>query len=205
MKQKRTVKEASQVALTQSMPGKDRAVANLLIVCFFSMTLGLPLAIVATEEKNPALSSFLREKIANPLRSSTTLISFWNLFAEIRDKNFHYSAVITFSDGSTKYYEFPRPQKMGYWERFQREKQRKVFFDCMNSPFSHDKKMISSFARFLAESNANPSNPPKKIVLTSHWVNTPPPGSGSIRDALPEHTQTESIFEYDCGLVKPSS
>lgn len=182
------------------MPSKDRLVANLVIVSFFVVSLVLPVMLKVTQDRYPTFSALLREKVCNPLRSMTGIISFWDLFSVPRDKNFHYTAIISFSDGSTKYYEFPRPQKMGYWERFQKEKQRKVFYDCMNSAFS--RPLLSSFANYLADANANPSNPPKRIVFMNHWADTPSARIGSIRDKLPEHTQVQSFFEYDCQLVR---
>lgn len=182
------------------MPSKDRFVANLVIVSFFVVSLVLPALLTVTQQSNPRFAADLREKVCNPLRSSTGIISFWSLFANPRENNFHYSAIISFSDGSTRYYEFPRPQMMGYWERFQKEKQRKLFFDCMPSAFS--KPLLGSFAKYLADANSNEENPPKRISLVSHWEDTPPPGSGSIRDKLPEHTNVQNFFEYDCRLAR---
>lgn len=196
-----SVEAASRFATTMVVSPKDRGIANLIIVAFFFVSLVLPSAVRLSSNYEPLrkYDDDLRRKICNPLRASTGIIALWNLFGpDVRDKNVHYSSVITFADGSTKLYEFPRSQKMGYFERFQKEKQRKLFIDCLPQVFT--RPMLPSVARFLFDANADPTNPPRKVVFTQHWIDTPPPGSGVKRDNLPEHTAFQSFFQYD-GIV----
>src|ERR1700677_1715516 len=70
-----------------------------------------------------------------PLIGATSIGQSWAVFApEVRDDNYHETALICFEDGSVKIYEFPRMEKLDYLQRFRREKFRKMFLDCMPWP-----------------------------------------------------------------------
>jgi hypothetical protein len=47
---------------------------------------------------------------------------YWSLFCpEVRDPNYHLNALVEFSDGTVKCYEFPRHEKMDLITKFRRE------------------------------------------------------------------------------------
>lgn len=121
----------------------------------------------------------------------------WSLFSpDVRHVIYHETAVITFEDGSTKMYEFPRTSEMSQIERFRREKLRKMYGDCM--PWPGYAVFLPMFARHLAYSNANPENPPKLVTFIFNMATNPPPDGPNfvMRDNLPKHTQKVLTFVY---------
>jgi len=122
-------------------------------------------------------------------------MQYWGVFApNPRNLLYHTTATITFEDGSTKLYEFPRTQMMSQWEKFCREKQRKLFGD--NIPWKEGELFRPAVARYLALSNANPANQPTLVTMEMHqaWVTDPDPKNWTYRDRLPPHTESVSPF-----------
>lgn len=122
-------------------------------------------------------------------------IQYWGVFApNPRNVLYHATATITFEDGTTKLYEFPRTQMMSQWEKFCREKQRKMFSDDI--PWPDYEQFRPAVARYLALSNANPNNQPVQITMEMHqaWVPDPDPANWTYRNQLPEHTESLSPF-----------
>lgn len=120
---------------------------------------------------------------------------YWGVFApNPRALQYHTTATITFEDGTTKLYEFPRTQIMSQWEKFRREKQRKLFGD--NIPWPEFEQFRPAVARYLALSNANPDNQPVQITMEMHqaWIPDPDPANWTYRDRLPAHTESVSPF-----------
>ncbi len=88
----------------------------------------------------------------------------WRMFCpNPRDFCFHPYAVITFQDGSTAYYEFPRPDKMSQFQALMRERVRKHFYDIM--PWSDFSVFRPSIARYIARAYADPNNEPTQVSL----------------------------------------
>jgi hypothetical protein len=119
----------------------------------------------------------------------------WSLFApEVRTYNAHMTATIQFKDGSTKFYEYPRMEKMDFFGQLKREKLRKLFID--NMPGVGFVEFRPSIAREIAQANNDPNNPPEMVSLAQHWVSTPPPEQWVYRDNFPEHTTHQTLFTY---------
>jgi hypothetical protein len=118
----------------------------------------------------------------------------WNLFSpELRTTNGHATAIITFADGSTKFFEFPRMEKLDSVGKLKREKLRKLFLDNLSD--SSYGAFRPAVARELAQANNDPNNPPQLVTLKFHWISTPPPENWLYRDHFPYHTT------HDCQLV----
>jgi len=82
-------------------------------------------------------------------------------------------AQIHYRDGTMDIWHFPRMEKMGYAERYQKERYRKwrerVRLDNFNAVWDDT-------ARYIARlHNTKPGNPPKQIVLVREWDSIPPP------------------------------
>ncbi len=121
-----------------------------------------------------------------PIADCFSLRQAWNLFSpEVRTTNGHQTAIITFADGSLKFYEFPRMEKLDFFGKLKREKLRKMFID--NLPTQGFEQFRPSVARALARANNDRQNPPVLVTLQYHWVNTPPPENWLYRDKFPEH------------------
>jgi hypothetical protein len=119
----------------------------------------------------------------------------WSLFApEMRTYNSHMSSIIQFKDGSMKFYEYPRLEKMDFFGQLKREKLRKMFVDNMPGVGCADFRQ--PIARELAQANNDPNNPPEIVTLRQNTAKTPPPEQWLYRDQFPEHTTHETLFIY---------
>jgi hypothetical protein len=81
--------------------------------------------------------------------------------------------VVTFADGSTKVYEYPRMAKLPIPQKFVKERYRK-FFERVRldeKPF-----LWPSFAQRIAHLCDNPANPPIEVGLRRWWRDISPPG-----------------------------
>ena len=122
----------------------------------------------------------------------------WSLFSpDVRHIIYHETAVISFADGSTKVYEFPRMQRMDLWEKFRHEKLRKMFSD--NIPWDGYKQFLPYVARYIARANSNPENQPVQVTFIFNSTYNPPPDpeSWSWRDRPLPHTDKKITFVYD--------
>lgn len=132
-----------------------------------------------------------------PFIEATCICQSWSVFSpEVRNTNYHETALIYFQDGSVKIYEFPRMEKLDYLKRFRREKFRKMFCDCM--PWAPYTQFQSDFARFVARANTCPSNQPTMVTLVHNWRSMPPPDPEHWvkRSDLPEHTKQTPLYVY---------
>jgi hypothetical protein len=121
----------------------------------------------------------------------------WSVFSpDVRESNYHETALICFDDGLLKLYEFPRMQKMNYLERFRSEKFRKLFYDCM--PWPDFKQFLPEFGKYVASANYCAANPPDFVALIHHSCRTPSPEVEPWikRSDLPEHTFQTTYYLY---------
>lgn len=170
-------------------PGQ-RCAANLLIASF--LLLATALGIAETEFVS------LQDKGAwRAWGAPLGMVQYWRIFApDLRPINWHSTALIEFSDGSLKFYEFPWPDKMSLWEAFVRAPDRVFFFEHLaNLP---DRKMLPSVARFLARANYDPTNQPKTVSFLIYSAKIAVPGKDAwvYRDSPPLHTWRQTYFTY---------
>jgi hypothetical protein len=132
-----------------------------------------------------------------PVIGATCIGQSWSVFSpEVRNSNYHETALIYFQDGSVKLYEFPRMEKLDYLKRFRREKFRKMFCDCM--PWPPYTQFQSDFAKYVARANTCPDNHPIMVTLVHNWRLMPiaDPNHWVNRDNLPEHTHQTPYYIY---------
>jgi hypothetical protein len=142
----------------------------------------------------------LRTLLVLSLRSPIDAIGIeqgWALFGPgVRTYNGHTVADITFADGSTRVYEFPRMEMMDLFEKLRREKLRKLFVDNMyNDGFD---AYLPSLARCIAQANNDPTNPPVLVAFTLKWVDMPVPDEKKwrTRDIFPFHYKSRVTIVY---------
>ncbi len=148
------------------------------------------------------LKSYLLPLIS-PVIYATGIGQSWSVFSpDVREANYHETALISFENGLLKLYEFPRMQKLDYLKRFRDEKYRKMFFDCM--PWPDHQQFLPDFARSVANANACIGNPPQTVSLIHHHCRTPQPDPEHWinRCDLPEHTALTVYYYY---YVRPAS
>lgn len=107
----------------------------------------------------------------------------WDMFSpDPLSLNFNVVAEITFKDGTIKQWELPRMEKLGIWERFQKERFRKwrerVRLDAYQV-------IWPDTCRWIARNHNNPGNPPTFVSLTRQWGTIPPPIPGKDYQPIP--------------------
>jgi hypothetical protein len=117
----------------------------------------------------------LHEQMFRFLRTAADICAFeqtWNMFGPpLRVWNGHFYITITFEDGSARICELPRMEKMNLWEKFKREKLRKLFID--NLPNPDFRPYLPFICASIATANADPKNQPVLVCLTFKWCNLP--------------------------------
>src|ERR1700722_16260681 len=99
------------------MKTRDRVVISIFIAAYLLITL------IAISADCP-LKNFI-EPHTRKIQLFLGIDQSWRMFCpNPRGFCFHPYAVITFQDGSTAYYEFPRPDKMNQLNAFMRERER---------------------------------------------------------------------------------
>lgn len=137
-----------------------------------------------------------------PVMFTTGWTQYWGLFCpEVRSSNYHLNALVEYSDGTIKCYEFPRMEKLDLITKFKREKLRKLFGD--NIAWPNHAQFRPSISRYLARANDDPNNPPERVTMFWNKIDTPPPDPAHwcYRDELPPHTHKDILFSYK---VNPS-
>lgn len=132
-----------------------------------------------------------------PVMFTAGWTQWWTLFCpEVRNVNYHLCALIEFSDGTIKCYEFPRMEKLDLITKFRREKLRKLFGD--NISWASFGQFRPSVARYLARANSDPGNPVVRVTMLLNSADTPPPDykHWCYRDELPAHTRKAILFNY---------
>ena len=177
-----------------SSSGRPTAAHKLLVSSFlltFFFVVGSWLLPEWTPEKN-SITIY-----TGPIMNLAGWTQYWSLFCpEVRDLNYHLNALVEFSDGTIKCYEFPRHEKMDLITKFRREKLRKLFGD--NISWQNYEQFRPSVCRFLARANNDPTNPPERVTMFLNITNTPPPDKESFcyRDELPPHTRKIILSSY---------
>lgn len=144
-------------------------------------------------------SSRFRDLLFNPISPFLSYTGLWQIFAvfspEPRYTNLYLSAVVTCADGSAQYFEYPRNDKMGIWERIRKERFRKFGLD--NLYWDGHRVLWTDAARYVARQFRQRS--PVMVSLQRHWHYIPAPAQG-LGKPLPQSFQTSTFFVYQ---VKP--
>lgn len=120
----------------------------------------------------------------------------WSMFSRLRKANGHTIAVITFSDGAEKLYEYPRLDLMDQFEHFRFEKRRTMFCEFLPGRWGH--KYRPATARHLIWCNENVKNNPDMITFVYNYADVPPPDPKNwvSFSNLPFHSTKEPYFVY---------
>lgn len=96
----------------------------------------------------------------------------WDMFSpDPLSLIFRTHAQIHYRDGSMDIWDFPQMEKLGYMERFQKERYRKWRERVRQDMYS---VAWDDTARYIARLHNNPTNPPRQIVLVREWDSIPP-------------------------------
>lgn len=97
----------------------------------------------------------------------------WDMFSpDPLSMTYNLHAQVFFPDGSLKIWEFPRMEKLGYWDRYQKERYRKWRERVRQDVYAN---IWDDTARYIARLHRNPTNQPVRVVLVRQWESIPPP------------------------------
>ena len=142
----------------------------------------------------------LRNKFVNwitPYMLWSGLWQGWDMFApDPLSINAHLEALITFRDGTQATWVFPRMDKLGYFERYRKERYRKwassyVRLDSYSA-------IWPSTSRYIARQFSHLPNPPIEVELKRYWTAIPPPYSSLYQPFTkgPSHSQNYTFYTY---------
>lgn len=122
----------------------------------------------------------------------------WNVFAPgPRDTNAHLTAIITYADGTTRLWTYPRMERLDFFTKIAKERYRKFFND--NAAWSMP-LLWPEIARYVARVSYDaPGNPPVIVSLTRFHSRVLPMEVGLGKPNLPQ-SEAKSLIVY---TVKP--
>lgn len=187
--------------MEKAAPNKNEMSPAYRVGVYLFVAIYFSIAIITLLPKSP-LQSRLFGLVA-PLASALNLSQNWKLFSpDLREINFCSYAVVEFTDGTTKLYEFPRLEQMGAFEAYRRQKLCKIFQDSM--PWPDFSSFWPDIGRFLARANFDPSdidsNAPVQVTLVYNWVPVPDMDHYEKQADLKEPSRSFTFFIY---RVKP--
>jgi len=162
---------------------RRRAIVNIFIVWHvFAL-------IVWNVPRNFALS-MLGMPVVGPYMTSTGLMQGWAMFApEPYRLDVSVEAQITYAGGEMRSWYFPRMAKLGYADRYGKERWRK-YVEIMHQ--DQYRMLWPAAVRYAAQqNNIRPSDPPVHVELVRHWRFIPAPG-----ETVPP-MQSLSIYSAD--------
>jgi hypothetical protein len=119
----------------------------------------------------------------------------WRMFCpNPRTYSLHCYAIVTFKDGATAYYEFPRLERMSQWDAFLRERLRKHYDDIM--PWFEFRMFRPFIARYIARGFFDASNPPIQVSLCFNRENIRSMPYPSPRFPSPRERVRENFYVY---------
>jgi hypothetical protein len=120
----------------------------------------------------------------------------WDMFSpDPLAVNFTLDAEILYQSGLTRIWTFPRMEKLGYFERFQKERYRKWRERVRLDVFS---MIWDDTARYIARLNDMPANHPVRVTLVRRWQPIPIPivREGSPQEYQPMIAEPAFAFNY---------
>ena len=168
----------------------NRRLANLFIIVHLVLIAGYGLPATPVKE---ALLPYIQ-----PYMVWSGLAQGWDMFSpDPLSTNFHLDAVVTLADGRQAVWTFPRMERLGSFERYQKERYRKWIERVRDEKF---KDAWPDTARYIVRFHADDTaNPPLAVALRRHWAPIPPPVPGQSYQPIPHeyhHLFHEEFFTY---------
>ena len=117
----------------------------------------------------------------------------WDMFSpDPLSMNFDLHAQVFFQDGSLKIWQFPRMEKLGLTERYQKERFRKWRERVRQDVFS---TVWDDTARYIARLHNNPTNRPVRVVLVREWESIAPPQFKPASVELKDYQKMPKAYE----------
>jgi hypothetical protein len=116
----------------------------------------------------------------------------WDMFAPNPVvANIYLEADVTLSDGSHVTWEFPRADRMGYFERYRKERYRKWATERVWSQGRVNPRIAQAAAEYAARQVERPGNPVRRVELVRYQSLIDPPR----RAPLPHYRKPPSAWD----------
>jgi hypothetical protein len=133
------------------------------------------------------VNSLLNDRFKQTIRPYilwTGLFAAWDMFAPDPVKlNSYVDAEVTFRDGSTRQNLIPRMDRIGFVDRYFRERYRKFATEYVR--MDSYSVMWPDVARYFARMQSTPANPVTEVRLTRSWSEINPPGPAGLYQPSP--------------------
>ncbi len=162
------------------------------LFCLFFCIAAQLIAFSHIDYLKPILRPYTR-----PIGVGLGIEQMWLMFSpDVRRTNYHSTAIFTFTDGTCRFYEFPRMDKRDYLTRFKQFKLQKLFDDVMANPVG--KPYRPSIAEYLISCFETPQNRIERVNFMFNYTNTPTLDGDRVprREDLPDHYTKANYFEY---------
>lgn len=117
----------------------------------------------------------------------------WTMFSpNPRTENIRVGAEITYANGSVQSYEFPQMDRLGYMERYRRERFRKWAND--NLRLDDHSRLWPPAARWVARLHSGGPQPVSRVRLVRRWSAQRPPAARGWNGRI--EAQERTIQEY---------
>ncbi|RYG37648.1 hypothetical protein EON81_06045 [bacterium] len=106
---------------------------------------------------------------------------YWDMFSpNPASQDMYGSAMVTFKNGETRPYQYPRMYTLPIGERYLKERYRKFFERAHMEKYAYVWRV---FARRIALENfKDPNNPPVTVVLSRNWLQVAGPGQPQAKE-----------------------
>lgn len=137
-----------------------------------------------------------RSVVLEPVSQAVSYLGLWQqyrVFAPVRRFNVYFDAEVAFEDGSKSLWHYPRPEKMGFWDKIRNERFRKLANDNLN--WRSQNILWPDFARYVVRQvQASSGKKPVFVSLIRNFQDIPPPYLGQLLPMPPY--ESEVFFEY---------
>jgi hypothetical protein len=116
----------------------------------------------------------------------------WDMFApNPATANVYLEADVTLADGSHVTWEFPRADRMGYFERYRKERYRKWATERVWAHGSVNPRIAQAAAKYAARQVERPGNPARRVELVRYHSPIGRPG----RPPLPHYRDPPTVWD----------
>lgn len=144
-------------------------------------------------------NSVWRDNVLTPVKPLIMFLGLWQNYQvfspDPRLVNVFLDAEVTYADGTTSIWKYPRMEQFGPVEKMVKERYRKLGLDYLN--WDVNKKLWPEFALYVArQDRLAHGGTPVKVKLRRHFARIPAPEVGLSSAARPEAEKMFVFFEY---------
>lgn len=123
---------------------------------------------------------------------------YWDMFApDPAQTDIYLTAKVTYADGSSMIYHYPRMAELSIFWKYVKERYRKFYERAGSDQFQYLWPPTAQRIAFICDDR--PGNPPVEVDLIRHWLQIYPPGKPQQKGY---NTYTYFRYQVDPELLK---